>query len=94
MPAPPSRLAESIVPPDTLSPLIWLSASVSVPPEMSIVPPVMLTLLAFCVAIVPKPRFVRAVVLPEVVDASVPKPPFASGRIPETAFVLARLTVP
>ena len=42
-------------------------------------PPVMATLLASCVEIVPKPRFVRA---PDAVLALVP--PFAMATIPDT----------
>ena len=85
LPDAPSRLAPSIVPPPTESPKIWLAARVSVPPEMSIVPPVIATVAAFCTAIEPRPRFVRAVAFPDTSEASTPRPPFASGSAPEIA---------
>ena len=43
LPAPPERFAESIVPPETLSPLIWSFARVKVPPDKSTEPPVIAT---------------------------------------------------
>ena len=52
------------------------------------------TLLASCVAIVPRPRLVRAVVLPAVLDASTPRPPFANGRAPAIALPLVMSSAP
>ena len=94
IPVPPCRLAESIVPPEILSPEIWSSASVSVPPEISIEPPVIATELASCVAIEPRPRLSRAVALPDACEASTPRPPFASGRAPDTALAFVRSSAP
>ena len=94
IPVPPCRFAESIVPPDTLSPEIWSSASVRVPPEISIEPPVIATELASCVAIEPRPRLSRAVALPAVCEASTPRPPFVSGSAPEIADAFVRSSAP
>ena len=90
----PRRSVPSIVPPEITSPNSWLSASVSVPPDRSTVPPVIATALAFCVAIVPRPRLVRAVPLPVTSDASTPRPPFANGSAPEIAEPLVMSSAP
>ena len=94
LPAPPERFAESIVPPETLSPLIWSFARVKVPLDKSTEPPVIATEPEFCTAIEPKPKFERAVVLPEASDASTPKPPFAIPSAPETASEDVKFTAP
>ena len=93
-PVPPCRLAESIVPPEILSPEIWSFASVSVPPDRSTEPPVIATASASCVAIEPRPRLSRAVALPAVCEASTPRPPRVSGRAPDVAFGFVRSSAP
>ena len=94
LPAPPERLAESIIPPEILSPEIWSFARVKVPPERSIEPPVIATEPEFCTAIEPKPKFERAVVLPPPLEASTPRPPFTSPKAPVTALELVKSNAP
>ena len=82
--APVTARAPAMVALPELASVVNEPAAAVVPPMAVplMVPPVIVTLFASCVAIVPRPRFVRA---PDAVVA--PVPPLAIGSVPVTSVV-------